>query len=222
MNTSKFSRFIPFVALIVLIFASLACGGGYMPLPYVDAGFGNPDSTQSVEPTSQPVEIQPNAAPQATTQGETSYKVNGDTVEVYASDTLIAKIRFLTKVDNMPTEWLRDRPVAYLYQSGIGNEVKLEITLFENGAFASDGDAFQFGDTTLGKVNDSADALVFADIPGKYNLTGWSFGIAFSAYRASDDKAGNVLEDRHNAINWDSRPEYWLNPTGDTPVQVNQ
>ncbi len=151
-----------------------------------------------------------------------TYKVNGDTVEVYSNDVLVAKVKFLTKVDNMPTEWLRDREgISYLYQSGIGNEVKLEVTLLENGAFAADGDAFQVGETTLGKVNDSADALVFADTPGKYTITGWSFGIAFGPYKAEDDKAGYVLKDRHNAINWDARPEYWLNPTG-SPVQVGQ
>lgn len=162
------------------------------------------------------------ANPAAQANDGLTYKVTGDTVEVYANDVLVAKVKFLTKVDNMPTEWLRDREgISYLYQSGIGNEVKLEVTLLENGAFAADGDAFQVGETTLGKVNDSADALVFADTSGKYTITGWSFGIAFGPHKAEDDKAGYVLKDRHNAINWDGRPEYWLNPTG-KPVQVGQ
>lgn len=207
-----------FVFLSMLALAGLACSASFNP-PCVSLGDAcNKAATPAPAEASQ-AEAVP-AAVQA--QTATSYEVKGDTVEVFADGKMIAKVKFVTKVDNMPTEWLRDREgIMYLYQSGIGNEVKLEVTLLENGAFAADGDAFQVGETTLGKVNDSADALVFADTPGKYTITGWSFGIAFGPHKAEDDKAGFVLKDRHNAINWDARPEYWLNPTG-SPVQVGQ
>jgi len=119
----------------------------------------------------------------------------------------------------MPTEWLKDRPVAYLYQSGIGNRVELEITLFEGGAFAMDGDWATAGGKDLGIVDDAADFLLFADAPGTYKVTASSFGLAVGTYNGDQDKAGNVLTDRRNADGWDGRPVWYFSPDGKVAKQ---
>lgn len=164
---------------------------------------------------------QPTSAP-AQGPADSSYSVSGDTVTVSASGKTIASVKIVTKVDNMPTEWLKGREgVVYLYQSGIGNQVELIVTLYENGAFAIDGDWMKIGNTDLGKVNDSADFRAFADNPGEYHFTASSFGLAVGVYRDANDKAGFVLADRRNADN-DNRPEYWLPSDGGQPQEVGK
>lgn len=54
----KISPMFVFVSILALV--TLACGGGYMPLPYVEAGLGNPDSTQA--PAEVPAQINTTAA----------------------------------------------------------------------------------------------------------------------------------------------------------------
>ncbi len=155
-------------------------------------------------------------------QAENSTKVDGNVVKVFSEGKLIAEVTFVTTVDNMPTEWLRDREgVSYLYQSGIGNEVDLKVTLYDGGSFAIDGDWMVYGGADLGKINDSADFRAFADKPGTYTFSASSFGLAVGPYRANDDKAGFVLADRRSADNGDNRPEYWLDPTGKS-VEIGQ
>lgn len=166
-----------------------------------------------VEPEGEAIE-----PPPATEEDDASatYSVDGDTVMVYADGELIAEVTFVTTVDNMPTEWLRDREgIAYLYQSGIGNQVELIVALHEHGAFAIDGDWMSYGDADLGIVDNSADFRAFADGAGTYRFTASSFGLAVGSFRSDSDKAGFVLQDRRNADNGDGRPEYWLDPAGE-------
>jgi hypothetical protein len=201
MFTKKFLFFLLSTLAIVLT----ACGSA-TPVPAAEA-------PQAEAPAA--------AQAQNLTTENLTYEVSGDTVEVFAGDKAIAKIVFKTKVDNMPTEWLKNRTgVAYLYQSGIGNKVQLEITLYEGGTFALDGDAVTVESQTLGVVNDPADVMVFADTAATYNVTGYSFGLAVGPVKDDQDKAGYVLSDRKAATN-DNRPIFWLNPSG-APAQINK
>lgn len=164
---------------------------------------------------------EPTAAPAA---GEVTdgFTIVGQTVKVYSEGKLIAEVRFATTVDNMPTEWLRDREgILYLYQSGIGNQVNIEVTLYDGGTFAIDGDWMFYEKANLGKINEAADFRAFADKAGTYAFAASSFGLAVGPYRASDDKAGFVLADRRAADNADNRPEYWLDPDG-AAVKIDQ
>lgn len=205
------------IGFCVAALALLTCCGiistamYFIPVPSVTANDG---PAVSVAPQA------PEEAPAA--QGENSTKVDDNVVKVFSEGKLIAEVTFVTTVDNMPTEWLRDREgVLYLYQSGIGNKVDLKVTLYDGGSFAIDGDWMVYGGADLGKINDSADFRAFADKPGTYTFSASSFGLAVGPYRANDDKAGFVLADRRSADNGDHRPEYWLDPTG-KPVEIGQ
>jgi len=242
MNKKSFTLFVLLITLVISACgavtspseAQVVCGHGVKS--YTTEGFecnsapssatqAPVDEAPKAEPTGtpvftpQPAIVVVNTAAQA--GAATSYEVKGDTVEVFADGKMIAEVKFVTKVDNMPTEWLKDREgVAYLYQSGISNQVKLIVTLYDNGSFSIDGDWMKFGNTNLGIVDNASDFRAFADTPGEYHFTASSFGLAVGPYR-SDDKAGFVLADRRSA-DGDSRPEYWLPSNGDSPKEVGK
>lgn len=209
-------RIILGLALVgLLVFAVFT----WWPIPQIRAfDWTQAPPAAKVEAPAAPVaaKVEAPAAPAAAkVEAPAASAISGDIVTVKDTNGVaLATIKFVTKVDNMPTEWLKDRMgIFYLYQSGIGNQVELKITLFEGGAFAMDGDWASVDGQDLGKVNDPADFLLFADQPGTYKVTVSSFGLAVGIYRSTDDKAGFVLADRKNATN-DDRPVYWLDPDG--------
>jgi hypothetical protein len=203
MNHKLSPRSILFVAIMLI--ASLAC-----------SLFTPKGETSYTPPTV--------AAPAAQAQTATcSYKVSGKTVTVFSNDTLIAKVVFTSNfVDNNPSEWLKGRAgVCYLYQSGVGNNVTFEVTLYAGGTFAIDGDWAKYANQDLGIVNNSADFMAFADQPGSYKLSGSTIGLAIGIVKDENDKAGYVYTDRNNATGNDGRPIYFLNLNGGA-AQINK
>lgn len=95
---------------------------------------------------------------------------------------------------------------VYEVEPGVGQMRNIVLTLYEGGAFAADGDAFQVADQMYGVVNHRDDVIVFGEDMGQYSFAAYSFGLCVA------ESLDTALQARRAASGYDDRPEYALSP----------